>query len=68
MLDAVDNARTLQRFGFTSAISFGSAQGIDVPLRDAIDSGRVLGTRLLASEREPRMTSRSYSTHDGSSA
>ena len=52
MLDAVDNARTLLRFGFTSAISFGSAQGIDVPLRDAIDSGRVLGPRLLASERD----------------
>jgi imidazolonepropionase-like amidohydrolase len=52
MLDAVDNARTLLRFGFTSAISFGSAQGIDVPLRDAIDSGRVPGPRLLASERD----------------
>jgi imidazolonepropionase-like amidohydrolase len=52
MLDAVDNARTLLRFGFTSAISFGSAQGIDIPLRDAIDSGRVPGPRLLASERD----------------
>jgi imidazolonepropionase-like amidohydrolase len=52
MLDAVDNARTLLRFGFTSAISFGSAQGIDVPLRDAINSGRVRGPRLLASERD----------------
>jgi imidazolonepropionase-like amidohydrolase len=52
MLDAVENAHTLLRFGFTSAISFGSAQGIDVPLRDAIDSGRVLGPRLLASERD----------------
>jgi imidazolonepropionase-like amidohydrolase len=52
MLDAVDNARTLLRMGFTSAISFGSAQGIDVPLRDAINSGRVLGPRLLASERD----------------
>jgi imidazolonepropionase-like amidohydrolase len=52
MLDAVDNARTLLRFGFTSAISFGSAQGIDIPLRDAINSGRVPGPRLLASERD----------------
>ena len=52
MLDAVDNARTLVRYGFTSAISFGSAQGIDVPLRDAINSGRVLGPRLMASERD----------------
>ncbi len=52
MLDAVDNARTLLGFGFTSAISFGSAQGIDVPLRNAIDSGRVPGPRLLASDRD----------------
>ncbi len=52
MLDAVDNARTLLRYGFTSAISFGSAQGIDIPLRDAINSGRVPGPRLLASERD----------------
>jgi len=52
MLDAVDNARTLLGFGFTSAISFGSAQGIDVPLRTAIDSGRVPGPRLLASEKD----------------
>ncbi len=52
MLDAVDNAAALLRMGFTSAISFGSAQGIDVPLRDSIESGRVLGPRLLASERD----------------
>ena len=52
MLDAVDNARTLLHFGFTSAISFGSAQGIDVPLRDAINAGRVPGPRLLASEKD----------------
>ena len=52
MLDAVDNARTLLRYGFTSAISFGSAQGIDVPLRNAINAGRVPGPRLLASEKD----------------
>jgi imidazolonepropionase-like amidohydrolase len=52
MLDAVDNARTLLRMGFTSAISFGSAQGIDVHLRNAIDAGRVPGPRLLASDRD----------------
>ena len=34
MLDAVENARVLLASGFTSAISFGSAQGLDVPLRD----------------------------------
>jgi imidazolonepropionase-like amidohydrolase len=52
MLDAVDNARTLLGYGFTSAISFGSAQGIDVPLRDAIEAGRIPGPRLLASEKD----------------
>jgi imidazolonepropionase-like amidohydrolase len=52
MLDAVDNARALVEHGFTCAISFGSAQGIDVPLRDAIDAGRVPGPRLLASDKD----------------
>ncbi len=52
MLDAVDNARTLLGMGFTSAISFGSAQGIDVPLRDSINRGRIPGPRLCASERD----------------
>lgn len=52
MLDAVDNARVLLGSGFTSAISFGSAQGIDVPLRNAINSGRIPGPRLAASERD----------------
>lgn len=52
MLDAVDNAAELLRMGFTSAISFGSAQGIDVHLRDAIEAGRVAGPRLLASDRD----------------
>lgn len=52
MLDAVDNARVLLGSGFTSAISFGSAQGLDVPLRDAINAGRVPGPRLAASDRD----------------
>ena len=52
MLDAVDNARAVLAAGFTSAISFGSAQGIDLPLRDSIDGGRVAGPRLLASDRD----------------
>lgn len=52
MLDAVDNARTLLGSGFTSAISFGSAQGIDIPLRDAINAGRIPGPRLAASEKD----------------
>ena len=52
MLDAVDNARILLGSGFTSAISFGSAQGLDVPLRDAINAGRIPGPRLAASDRD----------------
>lgn len=52
MLDAVDNARVLLGSGFTSAISFGSAQGLDIPLRDAIQAGRVPGPRLSASDRD----------------
>jgi imidazolonepropionase-like amidohydrolase len=52
MLDAVDNARRVLAAGFTSAISFGSAQGIDIPLRDAIAEGRVPGPRLLAGDRD----------------
>ena len=51
MLDAVENALLLGS-GFTSAISFGSAQGLDVPLRDAINEGRVCGPRLAASDRD----------------
>jgi len=67
MLDAVDNARALVEHGFTSAISFGSAQGIDVPLRDAIDAGRVPGPRLLASEKDVGSTgSNADSTAPGS--
>ncbi|MEO1064711.1 MAG: amidohydrolase family protein [Actinomycetota bacterium] len=49
MLDAVENAQTLLAAGFTTAISFGSAHGIDVPLRDAIAGGRIPGPRLVAS-------------------
>ena len=37
--------------GFTSAISF-DQQGLDVPLRDAINEGRVCGPRLAASDRD----------------
>lgn len=49
MVDAIENAQTLLAAGFTSAISFGSAHSIDVPLRDAIAGGRLPGPRLIAS-------------------
>ena len=52
MLDAVDNARRVLAAGFTSAISYGSAQGIDLPLKAAINGGRVPGPRLQASDRD----------------
>ena len=52
MLDAIENARRVLGAGFTSAISFGSAQGIDLPLQTAINAGRVPGPRLRASDRD----------------
>ncbi|MEM9747606.1 MAG: amidohydrolase family protein [Actinomycetota bacterium] len=52
MLDAVDNAARVVAAGFTSAISFGSAQCLDIALRDVIASGRVPGPRLLANDRD----------------
>lgn len=52
MLDAADNARRVLAAGFTSAISYGSAQGIDLPLKAAINAGRIPGPRLEASDRD----------------
>lgn len=52
MLDAADNARRVLAAGFTSAISFGSAQGIDLPLNQAIEEGRIPGPRLATSDRD----------------
>jgi imidazolonepropionase-like amidohydrolase len=49
---AVGNAALMLSAGFTSAISFGSTYRIDVALRDAINSGRTAGPRLLAAGRD----------------
>ena len=49
---AVRNARLMLQAGFTSAISFGSTYKIDVALRDAINSGQLVGPRLLAAGRD----------------
>jgi imidazolonepropionase-like amidohydrolase len=49
---AVGNARLMLASGFTSAISFGSTYRIDVALRDAIQSRRIPGPRLLAAGRD----------------
>lgn len=51
-ITAVRNADLMLRAGFTSAISFGSTYRIDVALRDAINSGRISGPRLLAAGRD----------------
>lgn len=51
-ITAVRNAELMLRAGFTSAISFGSTYKIDVALRDAINSGRIQGPRLLAAGRD----------------
>lgn len=51
-ITAVRNADLMLRSGFTSAISFGSTYRIDVALRDAINSGRIKGPRLLAAGRD----------------
>lgn len=51
-ITAVRNADLMLRSGFTSAISFGSTYRIDVALRDAINSGRITGPRLLAAGRD----------------
>jgi imidazolonepropionase-like amidohydrolase len=49
---AVRNAALMLNAGFTSAISFGSTYKIDVALREAINSGRLVGPRLLAAGRD----------------
>jgi imidazolonepropionase-like amidohydrolase len=49
---AVNNARLMLASGFTSAISFGSAYGIDVALRKAIKARSIVGPRLLAAGRD----------------
>jgi len=51
-ITAVRNARLMLDAGFTSAISFGSTYKIDVALREAINSGRLAGPRLLAAGRD----------------
>lgn len=47
-ITAVNNAKLMLASGFTSAVSFGSTHEIDVALRAAIESGQIVGPRLLA--------------------
>ncbi|MEM7100263.1 MAG: amidohydrolase family protein [Pseudomonadota bacterium] len=51
-LTAVRNAELMLKSGFTSAISFGSTYKIDVALRNAINTGRIKGPRLMAAGRD----------------
>lgn len=51
-LTAVKNSRLMLASGFTSAVSFGSTYKIDVALRGAINSGKIIGPRLLAAGRD----------------
>ncbi len=51
-ITAVRNAALMLAAGFTSAVSFGSTYKIDVALREAINSGRIKGPRLLAAGRD----------------
>ncbi|MBT5054504.1 MAG: amidohydrolase family protein, partial [Gammaproteobacteria bacterium] len=45
-ITAVGNAAKMLAAGFTGAVSFGSTYKIDVALRAAIESGRIIGPRL----------------------
>ena len=51
--------------GFTSAVSFGSTYKIDIALRAAINSGRVVGPRLLAAGRDLGTTSSNVDSPGG---
>ena len=56
-ITAVKNSRLMLASGFTSAVSFGSTYQIDIALRDAINTGKVIGPRLLAAGRDLGATS-----------
>ena len=51
-ITAVGNARLMLNAGFTSAVSFGSTYAIDVALRNAINTGKIRGPRLMAAGRD----------------
>ncbi|MGD9125625.1 MAG: amidohydrolase family protein [Desulfarculaceae bacterium] len=55
-LKASQHARNTLMAGFTSVRDLGGASGIDLALRDAINSGLVSGPRMLASARYVCMT------------
>jgi imidazolonepropionase-like amidohydrolase len=64
-ITAVNNARLMLASGFTSAISFGSAYGIDVALRNAINARSIVGPRLLAAGRDIGATASNVDSDGG---
>ncbi len=64
-ITAVKNSRLMLASGFTSAVSFGSTYQIDIALRAAINSGRVIGPRLLAAGRDLGATSSNVDSPGG---
>ena len=64
-ITAVNNARLMLASGFTSAISFGSAYGIDVALRNAINTRSIVGPRLLAAGRDIGATASNVDSDGG---
>lgn len=64
-ITAVRNCRLMLASGFTSAVSFGSTYKIDIALRGAINSGRVVGPRLMAAGRDLGTTSSNIDSPGG---
>ncbi|MFT5015042.1 MAG: imidazolonepropionase-like amidohydrolase [Dinoroseobacter sp.] len=64
-ITAVKNAQKMVNAGFTSAVSFGSTYAIDVALRDAINSGLIVGPRLMAAGRDLGATASNVDSSSG---
>ena len=63
MIKTIHNARVMLGSGFTSAISFGSVHRVDAFLKRGIESGEVLGPRLLAGGRDIGSTGSNADLH-----
>ena len=63
VIKTIQNARVMLGSGFTSAISFGSVHRVDAFLKRGIESGDVLGPRLLAGGRDIGSTGSNADLH-----
>ena len=63
VIKTIHNARVMLGSGFTSAISFGSVHRVDAFLKRGIESGEVLGPRLLAGGRDIGSTGSNADLH-----